>query len=283
MHRPAVPHILMSVSGPLSPSCVSPCCVSSRLSTPPPSVFGPGLQVYQLLKQHLSKYVLAMTVDEPASIPVPPTEIAEDNDKDKAAGSAGAERAAATATVAAGDKRDGGAPETIDGAPAADEPTAASPLQKKKKTTGDGENGGDTPAVQKTTEKGAAVEETAVEETADKTAEETAEKTGAVAVVAKKPNPNGPKCVQLKMKPHWRRTGGKRRRGDLDRDSGGGRGGGRWAWPEDRPEYCRFVLYKENSDTVSGTGGVCVGRRHLVHRLVLLTQPIPSVTTAATK
>lgn len=205
----------------------------------------PWLQVYQLLKQHLSKYVLAETVDEPASIPPSSpaaeaeTEAAEGKDKDEAAGKAAdsgsttAEGAATATAVAAGEKSDGGVFEADDDDDADDETKAASPSHpRKRKRKVDGENGRDAPVV-------------------EKTAEETAEKTAAVA--ARKPDPNGPKCVQLKMKPDWRRTGGgKRRRGNLNKDAGGGRGGGRWAWPEDRPEYCRFVLYKENSDTVSG-------------------------------
>ncbi|CAM9677210.1 unnamed protein product [Ectocarpus fasciculatus] len=64
------------------------------------------------------------------------------------------------------------------------------------------------------------------------------------------------------MKPDWRRVdgGNKRRRGDLDRSGGGGgRGGGgrRWAWPEGRPEFCRFVLYKENNDTMGAVSRMC--------------------------
>lgn len=84
----------------------------------------------------------------------------------------------------------------------------------------------------------------------DATAKDSATETSGAPAAATppKPDPNGPKCVQLKMKPDWRRTSNKRRRGDLAEGVGGG--GGRWAWPADLPEYCRFVLYKENSDTV---------------------------------
>ena len=71
-----------------------------------------------------------------------------------------------------------------------------------------------------------------------------------------KPDPQGPKCVQLKMNPGWRSirgVNGKRRRGDL---ADGQEDGARWGWPADRPEFCRFVLYKENCDTVNA----CVKR-----------------------
>lgn len=71
-----------------------------------------------------------------------------------------------------------------------------------------------------------------------------------------KPDPHGPKCVQLKMNPGWRGIRGvnkKRRRGDL---ADGQEDGVRWGWPADRPEFCRFVLYKENCDTVNA----CVER-----------------------
>eukprot|EP00752_Nemacystus_decipiens_P003898 g3578.t3 len=195
-------------------------------------------KVYQLLKQHLSKYVLAVTVDEPASTPAPsPAAEAEstgDEVKTETAaadiGNETAEDTAATTTVGTVDKTKEGSNRETDGDSAADE------SHRKKKQKVDAENGGHAPAV---------------EQTEENTAELTAEKAAVAAAAVKKPVPNGPKCVQLKMKPDWRRTGGgKRRRGNLDKDAVGGRGGGRWAWPEDRPEYCRFVLYKENSDTM---------------------------------
>lgn len=190
--------------------------------------------MYTLLKEHLSKYVRAETVDDPASIPAPsPAAEAETAEAETAEDQAKAETKAALDT---GDN-------TAEGT---DETTAASPRKKKQKVVVE-ENGGQATDVEKTAE-------TTAEKTAEKTTEKTAETTVVAAAAAvKKPDPNGPKCVQLKMNPNWRKPGGgKRRRGDLDNGAGGGgRGGGRWAWPEGRPEYCRFVLYKENSDTVS--------------------------------
>ena len=205
--------------------------------------------MYTLLREHLSKYVVAETVDDPASIPAPSpaaeAETAEDQAEAKADdnGNKTGEGAAST-TVTAGEKTEVSDREADDEV-GADETTTASPRKKKRKVGGG--NGGQAPAVEKTAE-------TTAEKSAEATTEKTAEENAVAAAAVKKPDPNGPKCVQLKMKPNWRRSGfGKRRRGDLDNNpGGGGRGGGRWAWPEGRPEYCRFVLYKENCDTVSG-------------------------------
>lgn len=190
-----------------------------RLSTP---LFLPRLQVYKVLKQHLSKYVLAETVDEPASTPAPsPAAEAETTGEDQ-------DKAEAKAAESGDKTAEGSAAATA----AADEEEGDSNRGEKRNV--DGENGEHAPA-------------------AEQTAEQPVEKAAGAAAAAavKKPDPNGPKCVQLKMKPDWRRAGGgKRRRGNLDKEAGGG--GARWAWPEGRPDYCRFVLYKENSDTVSG-------------------------------
>lgn len=148
-------------------------------------------QVYGLLKQNLSKYLLAVTVDEPALMP---PAVVENPEASKDADPASTEKGAA---VDAGKGEDG----------------AAGAGEKK----------------------------------------------------SAKADPNGPKCVQLKMKPDWRKGSHKRRRGDLVAGNGGG--AGRWAWPADRPEFCRFVLYKENSDTVSNRRErrrVRVGQREAV-------------------
>ena len=93
------------------------------------------------------------------------------------------------------------------------------------------------------------------------------------AIVVTKADLNGPKCVELKMKPDWRKGSNKRRRGDLAEGAGGG---GRWAWPADRPEFCRFVLYKENSDTVSGEPRVVsdgIGCTDIDHQTSLPSPP----------
>lgn len=63
------------------------------------------------------------------------------------------------------------------------------------------------------------------------------------------------KCVQLTVKRDWRKVGGKRGRNDLGSERG--------SWPTDRPEYCRFVLYKENCDTVCDKH-VCMPLREAV-------------------
>lgn len=167
-------------------------------------------QIYNLLKKNLSRYLLAETVDEPAVVPPASVETPE-------ATSDGASPTSADAPSAeSGDKVDAPSCSGTD-AVAAD---AAKPSSASAQEKSSGENGG---------EKGG----------------DEAKKVEAVV----KTDPNGPKCVQLKMKPDWRKGSNKRRRGDL------AGGEGRWAWPADRPEFCRFVLYKENSDTV-GLGGV---------------------------
>lgn len=160
-------------------------------------------QVYGLLKHYLSRYLLAVTVDDPAWRP--------EAAKDAASGS--------TAADGDGDDSDSADESEGDDAGGAEKGGAAGTKHVTE------ENGGG---------KGKA----------------------AVAAAATKPDPSAPKCVQLKMKPDWRKSGSKRRRGDLADGTGGG---GRWAWPADRPEFCRFVLYKENSDTVSGRGNCWTG------------------------
>lgn len=148
--------------------------------------------MYDLLKQTLSRYILAVTVDDPASLPPTPMETLEADN--------------------AADKSDATGDATEAGNGAGDESRGAS----ADNTEGDGGS--------------------------------VADATGSrPAPPVAKVDPNGPKCVQLKMKPDWRKGGKKRRRGDLDK---GGGSGGRGSWPADRPEFCRFVLYKENSDTV---------------------------------
>lgn len=181
-------------------------------------------KVYGLLKQNLSKYLLAVTVDDPASAP-PPTASGTKNPEAKAAEDGGAK----ATTTGASDEKSG----AVGAIPAEEGDGTEKPSREKTGENGDG--GG---------------------EPAEKTAAATTKASTGTPAAVKKADPNGPKCVQLKMKPDWRRVdgGNKRRRGDLDRSGGGGgRGGGgrRWAWPEGRPEFCRFVLYKENSDTVS--------------------------------
>lgn len=188
-------------------------------------------QVYNLLKKSLSKFILAVTVDEPTDKSPTPGEgetIVEKDNKDKAK---------------EGDNKDA--------------PLTAATASKDSKPSGndsDSANGA-VPDSASTAEAGAAGAALGASETGNP--EETA---GDVAVAGggAKPagkvgtlNPNGPKCVQIKMKPDWRKHGNKRRRGDLE-----GRGRGGKVWPDDRPDYCRFVLYKENMDTV---GSVAVG------------------------
>ncbi|CAN0434460.1 unnamed protein product, partial [Ectocarpus sp. 8 AP-2014] len=188
-------------------------------------------KVYGLLKQHLSKYLLAVTVDDPASAP-PPTASKTETPEAK-----DAKDGDAKATAGASDNKGDAGGE----APAAEEGNGTEkPSSEKTGENGGGGGGG---------------------EPAEKTAA-TTKASASTPAAAKKPDPNGPKCVQLKMKPDWRRVdgGNKRRRGDLDRSGrGGGRGGGgrRWAWPEGRPEFCRFVLYKENSDTMGAVSRIC--------------------------
>ncbi|CAM9851642.1 unnamed protein product [Ectocarpus sp. 6 AP-2014] len=186
-------------------------------------------KVYGLLKQNLSKYLLAVTVDDPASAP-PPTASKTETPEAK-----DAEDGDAKATAGASDNKGDAGGE----APAAEEGNGTEKPSSEKA----GENGG------------------GGGEPAEKTAATTKASAGTPAA-AKKPDPNGPKCVQLKMKPDWRRVdgGNKRRRGDLGRSGGGGgrgAGGRRWAWPEGRPEFCRFVLYKENSDTMGAVSRIC--------------------------
>lgn len=170
---------------------------------------------------NLSRYVLAVTVDDPASITPPPAEVETPDAAVPGAGESGKKSDDGTTSAA---------PEAAAAAPekkAAPEENSDKTAENSEKTEENGKTG---------------------------TAAADAGKPGAVVVAAvkKKPDPAGPKCVQLKIKPDWRMKGGghKRRRGDLDK--GTGRDGGRYSWPEGRPEYCRFVLYKENSDTVSG-------------------------------
>lgn len=183
---------------------------------PPPNLPGPPSQVYDLLKMNLSKYVLAVTVDDPASVTRPAAEVETPETK-------AAAPAPATGTADTENKADSAA------ATAATDEAKGAPEDKE---------------ISEKTEESGSIE---------------AGKTGAVAPAVNKPDPSGPKCVQLKINPDWRRKGGghKRRRGNLEK--GGGRDGGRHAWPEGRPEYCRFVLYKENSDTVRAVvpGRVC--------------------------
>lgn len=201
------------------------------------------LQVYGLLRDNLSKFLLAVTVDDPASIPPPKNETETETNTEPQTKTAEAKasdgdgtppEADAAATSTTGENGGDG-----DGAGDGDggDGKKNSPEEKNNnnKKPDEGEKDGDTV------------------EAAEATTGKTAEQEEAAAI--QKPGPNGPKCVQLKMRPDWwRRAGGgnKRRRGDLDRGgAGGGRGGGgHWAWPEGRPEFCRFVLYKENSDTV---------------------------------
>ena len=56
-----------------------------------------------------------------------------------------------------------------------------------------------------------------------------------------------------------RGRGGGRGRGDGGRGQGGGRGRGpaRAPWPKDRPDFLKFVLYKENVDTTTAAKDVC--------------------------
>ncbi|CAN0520914.1 unnamed protein product, partial [Ectocarpus sp. 12 AP-2014] len=194
-------------------------------------------KVYGLLKQNLSKYLLAVTVDDPASAP-PSTASEPETPEDK-----NAEDKDAEATAGASDNKSGAGGE----APAAEERNDTEKPSSEKA----GENGG----------AGAGAGAGAGGEPAEKTAA-TTKASASTPAAAKKPDPNGPKCVQLKMKPDWRRVdgGNKRRRGDLDRSGGGGGRGGsgrRWAWPEGRPEFCRFVLYKENNDTMGAVSRIC--------------------------
>lgn len=259
----------------------------------PPALVSPLLaQVYDVLKRELSRFVLAVTVDDPASIAAPSpaaeTEATNGEAKAEAVGNGGAgtaEGKSATAaadsdaaTAAVGEEKDGGT-EVGDGdgsAPGGDAAaTAAATAEttattlKRKKPQGSPEeseaNEGGAAATSAAKKPKTAADGAAATAAAPAAAEESTDKPKAVenAAVAsagetKRPDPNGPKCVQLKMKRDWRRTdgGGKRRRGDLNRGPGDGRGGGRWGgWPEDRPEFCRFVLYKENGDTVRAAGG----------------------------
>lgn len=134
--------------------------------------------------------------------------------------------------------------------PGAVEPAEASEGVAPTQATAPSAEGGD-----KTDEVCGSTDAAKAADAAKPSSEEKEEKGGVegkkveTATVVAKANPNGPKCVELKMKPDWRKGSNKRRRGDLAEGAGGG---GRWAWPADRPEFCRFVLYKENSDTVSG-------------------------------
>lgn len=151
--------------------------------------------MYDLLKQNLSRYLLAVTVDDPASLP--PAAI------ETPVADSGTDQGGATGGIA--DAGNGGRDD-------------ARGVSDNNNTDGDGGSVAD--------------------------ADATASQPGPPVA---KVDPNGPKCVQLKMKPDWRKGSNKRRRGDLEKGSGGG---GRGSWPADRPEFCRFVLYKENSDTV---------------------------------
>lgn len=181
-------------------------------------------QVYHLLAS-LSKFILAMTVDEPSQgTPTPSTgntatpKAKEDPDAQ--------EQPRAEGETAASKEEEGG---DSKGSTA----TSTNGTATDTKVPGEGSSasgaapGGASEGENKASE-GAAVE-------------------GSVEPVSQLPalTPHGPKCVQIKMKPDWRKFSTKRRRGDLS-----GRSRFKAEWPKDRPEYCRFVLYKENIDTV---------------------------------
>ncbi|CAM9768313.1 unnamed protein product, partial [Hapterophycus canaliculatus] len=166
----------------------------------------------------LSKYLLAVTIDDPASITPPDADAVGASDTKAAA------TPAATGTGEA-EKRD-------EDAPAAPTPPALEAVADGEKAAPAGKASSDE-------------------------ANRSGDAVAAAAAATKKTDPSGPKCVELKMKPDWYKKGGgnKRRRGNLE--NGSGRDGGRHAWPEGRPEYCRFVLYKENSDTMGAVSRFC--------------------------
>lgn len=174
------------------------------------------------MKQTLSKFILAVTVDEPSAE-------TPSNSNDNPAASADSSTTTKPTETKTSPVGDNGSAETVNPNDATGKSETAGVANNEAAPDLDGER------------------------TANGTTED-AKSGGEGTKPAKKSvglNPNGPKCVQIKMKPDWRGQGIKRRRGDLARAGPGG--GGRWAWPENRPEFCRFVLYKENMDTVSTT------------------------------
>lgn len=181
-------------------------------------------QVYHLL-QSLSKFILAMTVDEPSQVKATPS--ADNTASPKAEEDPKAQEKPGVEGETAASKEGGEAGSKESTATSTNGTTA------DVKTPGEGSSapgtasGGESEGASKVSE-GGVVE-------------------GSEKIVANLPalTPHGPKCVQIKMKPDWRKHSAKRRRGDLS-----GHSRRKAEWPQDRPPYCRFVLYKENVDTV---------------------------------